>query len=1039
MPDHPENHLPSSAQGDAVGAPAADFDWDAASMALHTLGVCPDWQSRYDLRDAVAVLAAGESVAAHDTRFDRPVVIRRITEPTAGQKKDGPDILHVIRSWALVRHQSIAGIVDYGRDAEGVFLVNEAVDGKSLTEVLTTGPLELSAAIDAVFHFCDTVVKIDSQGCAIGVLRPDHLVLTSSGCLKLVGFDWGDGVVDSLLGTENGVGYCPPEQRTQAVQSDGRAQVWSLAALLFHLLTGKLPVTSDLPSDEILEAVEVPVRSVLAKALQPNPELRYAEVIEFQSALRLVGDELRLAAVDGTPAIKGACRCCGEINQVDRAFCVACGEKLRETCLGCDADNEVWAQYCGKCGSQLKELVVRQQCDLDEQKRCVESARRAHDYPLALERISPLLLIQHEGLSQVHDWAVQMKQTLQTEAADEQSRAELLVRVADQAFQDGKYGDARKVLDQVPQNLRSDQASVLSEEASARLDQAELLIHQMGDAIARKEPGRLWRYTEKYLALYPKHPVMTRIHESVQCHKHEDAALMAEIMLRAKQAFGETEYQRTLAALEELSEGEQQDPPVQQLRTMAKNRLEQIGDIKASISESDDVHDLLGLVDELFELQPNDVVVQELRDDLIEEAALVDRQTASRHRQRLGGLAVLAAAGIFLLTAAGWVWSRAERTQLATLSDGPAAPADVSRQPIGKLKAEKGKQEPANEGAALTSGVASVKSKKSVSDTKPAVAAGQPEVLASTSPAGGTTTVTPVRRVEESVTETDAALQTSVVSSAGAAEAPAKEVQETPASAPFSAQQAVAYQQAWADAFQVPVGLTNSIGLKLRLVPAGEFLMGSALDVADRGQDEKQHAVALSAPYYLGVYEVTQAQYEQVMGENNSKFRGPDRPVEQVSWHDAAAFCAKLTALPAEKAAGHVYRLPTEAEWEYACRAGTVTPYNAGDSDDSLSNAAWFNGNTEATQPVGQKQPNAFGLFDMSGNVWEWCQDRYGPYDDEHVRDPQGSSLGNERVNRGGSWINLPQVCRSASRSRFSPERSYTVLGFRVLCLPVDR
>ena len=128
--------------------------------------------------------------------------------------------------------------------------------------------------------------------------------------------------------------------------------------------------------------------------------------------------------------------------------------------MGCDTDNEVWAQYCGKCGSQLKELVVRQQCDLDEQKRCVESARRDHDYELALERISPLLLIQHGRLSQVHDWAVQMKQTLQAEAADEQSRAELLVREADQAFQDRKYDDARKVLDQVPQILRSDQASV---------------------------------------------------------------------------------------------------------------------------------------------------------------------------------------------------------------------------------------------------------------------------------------------------------------------------------------------------------------------------------------------------------------------------------------------------------------------------------------------------------------------------------------------------------------------------------------------------
>ena len=131
-----------------------------------------------------------------------------------------------------MQHQSIARIVDYGRDAEGVFLVTEAVNGKSLTEVLATGPLELSAALEVVFQFCDAVVKIDSLGIAIGALCPEHLVLTSSGCLKLVGFDWRDGGADSQERTKNGIGYCPPEQRGQAVEGDCRAQVWSLGALL---------------------------------------------------------------------------------------------------------------------------------------------------------------------------------------------------------------------------------------------------------------------------------------------------------------------------------------------------------------------------------------------------------------------------------------------------------------------------------------------------------------------------------------------------------------------------------------------------------------------------------------------------------------------------------------------------------------------------------------------------------------------------------------------------------------------------------------
>ena len=1030
VPDQPDNLSPTSTKDDTAGGATEDFDWDAASASLRLVGACSDWQSRYDLGDASAVPAAGESVSAHDTRFDRPVVIRRLTERPASQKKDGADLVEVIRSRAALRHQNIAGIVDYGRDSEGVFFVTEAVHGKALTEVLATGPLELSAAIDAVFQLCDVYVKIDSQGITTGTLRPEQLVLTSSGCLKLVEFDWGDSFASSPLRTKNGSDYCPPEQRGQAVESDGRAQVWSLAAFLFHLLTGKFPATGDVSPEGRLEAVEESVRPVLARALQANPEQRYSTVIEFQSALQLAGDDSRRKAEVAPPATQGTCRSCGEINQVDRAFCAACGERLHETCLGCDTENEVWAQYCGKCGSQLTGLVVSQLCDLDDQKRRVESARRDHDYEQALERIGPLLLIQHGRLAQVHDWAAQMKQTLQAEAADQQSWAELLVREADQAFQAREYDDARKTLDQIPPILRSDKASMLWKEVSARLDQAGHLIQQMEDAIASRQPGGLWRYTEKYLALHPEHPVITRLHENVQCHKHEDAALAAEILSRAQQEFGAAEYQRTLAVLEELSEGEQQDPPVQQLRIMAKHRIEQVEELRESISATDDVHDLLSLVDELLELQPNDVVAQELRDDLVEEVVLVNRQTASRQRQKTGSLTVLLVAGIFLVTAAGWVWSRAERAPQAAQVDRSAVVA-APRQ-SGKANVVRRKR-----GTPLVE--AAAKNEKNDPGTTAQVASGEQELAASSSARNVAPPVTPERRAEGNVAGGVGPAATSTASSAGIAETPAVGVQEAPASAPFSTQQAVVYQQAWADAYKVPVGLTNSIGLKLRLVPAGDFLMGSTLDVVDRGRDEKQHAVALSEPYYLGVYEVTQDQYEQVMGKNDSKFRGPDRPVEQVSWHDAVRFCEKLSALSAEKVAGHVYRLPTEAEWEYACRAGTVTPYHAGESGADLSDAAWFNGNTEATQPVGQKEPNAFGLFDMAGNVWEWCQDRYGPYAGEQVRDPQGPASGSERVNRGGSWINLPQVCRSARRSRFSAERSYTVLGFRVLCLPVDR
>ena len=173
-----------------------------------------------------------------------------------------------------------------------------------------------------------------------------------------------------------------------------------------------------------------------------------------------------------------------------------------------------------------------------------------------------------------------------------------------------------------------------------------------------------------------------------------------------------------------------------------------------------------------------------------------------------------------------------------------------------------------------------------------------------------------------------------------------------------------------------------------------------------------------------------------MMGTNPSNFYflGPQNPVENVSWTDAVEFCRKLSAMPAEKTAGHVYRLPTEAEWEYACRSGTTTAYGFGDDASRLGDYGWFDGNSDSsTHPVGEKKPNAWGLYDMHGNVWEWCQDWYGDYPSGSATDPTGATSGSYRVIRGGSWSNDARYCRSAYRSWRTPEARYNNLGFRVL------
>ena len=236
----------------------------------------------------------------------------------------------------------------------------------------------------------------------------------------------------------------------------------------------------------------------------------------------------------------------------------------------------------------------------------------------------------------------------------------------------------------------------------------------------------------------------------------------------------------------------------------------------------------------------------------------------------------------------------------------------------------------------------------------------------------------------------------------------------------------------------------NSIGMEFVPIPAGRFWMGAADDDDDVWWDEvPRHEVIISRAFHLGKYPVTQAQWQAVMGENPSKFKGPDRPVENVSWDDAQAFIAKLNALE-----GHErYRLPTEAEWEYACRAGSETKYSFGDDTGELGNYAWYKDNAGGeTHPVGQKRPNAWGLYDMHGNVEEWVSDWEweGQYDEDYyagpVVDPHGPEVaGDDHMIRGGSWFDSTRDCRSAYRTCGGyPGYRDGDLGFRLALSPEE-
>ena len=234
---------------------------------------------------------------------------------------------------------------------------------------------------------------------------------------------------------------------------------------------------------------------------------------------------------------------------------------------------------------------------------------------------------------------------------------------------------------------------------------------------------------------------------------------------------------------------------------------------------------------------------------------------------------------------------------------------------------------------------------------------------------------------------------------------------------------------------------TNGIGIKFVHLPAGAFVMGSSNKETGRGDDEIQHKVTFAKGIYFGVHPVTQEQWQAVMGDNPSSFKGEkDLPVESVSWQDCQEFCKLLTHKDKKP-----YRLPSEAEWEFACRAGTASAYHVGET--IATDQANYNGNfvygagtkgvyREKTTPVGSFAPNAWGLYDMHGNVWQWCQDWHGGYAHKEVADPQSPQTGNNRVLRGGSWGSHPIFCRSANRNFVDPDRRTEFYGFRVCFSP---
>jgi len=909
------------------------------------------------------------------------------------------------KSIAAINHPNIVQIYDYGRANDGPFLVMEFVDGGSLLDRCRDGALPLGDAVDLACQLCDGLAKAHDLGIIHRDIKPANVLLTKDGIPKLADFglakaSHGDRqltVTGKPVGTPD---FMPPEQRRDASLVDHRSDLWSLAATLYQMVTGRSP--------KIIRLKDVPDRleEVLAKALEEDKSVRYQTAREFRDALK--------SARDGGSRVtgwyraedvlqEGQCKACGTVtSDLTKKFCrnPQCGASLRAACLKCDAQMPVWDGVCGECGGNQPALLEAKRKTLEAKRAKAEALLADLAFDEAIGLANEAASESRTELADLVDWAHAFVAAATVESDRQHSIAVERMQDAKKHVAAWDYPAAIQSLEMIPHRLRDGGALSLLSECQSLRDESEKLLAEIASRIGRKEIEGLLPLVERAVELRGDRADLAKIRQ--QLTERRDVRLA-----RAWAAMASGDVKAAAAALGGMV-AEDLGPDGGRLLEQMKRRQEQARDdaLKQAAERVQDARKHVVARDYPAAIPSIEMIPHRLRDAevlsflsdchrLREESETLLAEIARRcGRKEIDGLLPL------VERAAGLLGDREDLTKIreqlterceirlararAAIDGGDAksAAAALAGAFVEDLGPEGGRLlEQVRQAAELEDQLAAV-----VKDAKADGVVNQSEA-------------TEIRRV-------------------GLAYLAINPRSEKVKSLVEQCQQII-----------TPSEFTNSVGIKLKLLRAGSFRMGPA----EGSPDETPYAVTLTKPFYMGVHQVTNAQWVRVMWSKPSHWNDPDLPVEQVSWDAAVEFCEKLSALPEERAVGRAYRLPTEAEWEYACRAGTTTHFSFGDDEELLGIFGWYDRNSSGkTHLVRNKKPNGWGLYDMHGNVWEWCSDWYGDYPNGAVTDPKGPSRGSLRVRRGGSWLNFARKCGAAYRGKYDPSYHFSDLGFRL-------